>query len=99
MAKKTDTCAHANKNSNHDWYDKTHLVILFATFASALATAIFTGWLASRTNELARDSNEQLISATRAWVVPTGAKLDGTWITISASKLPLKMSARKQHGT
>jgi hypothetical protein len=77
MAKKTDTSAHANKNSNHDWYDKTHLIILFATFASAFAAAIFTGWLASRTNELARDSNEQLISVTRSWIVPTGAKLDG----------------------
>jgi hypothetical protein len=53
-------------------YDVAHL-----TFYAAVAAAVFTGWLAWRTNDLARDSSEQLISATRAWIVPTGAKLDG----------------------
>lgn len=61
----------------HDWYDLTHLVVLVATFFAAMAAATFTGWMASRTSDLASNSNEELISATRAWVVPTGARLDG----------------------
>ena len=56
----------------HHWYDLDHL-----TFYAAVAAAVFAGWLAWRTNDLAVDSNKQLISATRAWIVPTGARLDG----------------------
>jgi hypothetical protein len=62
---------------HHDWYDLVHLAILSATFAAAVAAAVFTGWLAWRTNDLARDGGAQLISATRAWIVPTSARLDG----------------------
>lgn len=54
----------------HDWLDK-------ATFGAAALAAGFAGWVAWRTNDLASDSGKQLISATRAWVVPTGAKFDG----------------------
>lgn len=62
---------------HHDWYDKSHLIILGLTFVAAVAAAVFTGWLAVLTKNLAHDSSRQLIAATRAWIVPTGAKLDG----------------------
>lgn len=61
----------------HDWYDIWHLRILALTFVAALGAAIFTGWLAIRTQNIATDSHDGLISATRAWVVPTGAHFDG----------------------
>jgi hypothetical protein len=74
---------------NHDWYDKTHLVVLTLTFVTAVLAAIFTGWMAYRTDGLATDSNKQLIASTRAWIVPTGAQFDGP-ITVG-SDLRLKI--------
>ena len=70
------TDAHSTKKQ-HDWYDISHLVILAVTFAAAILAAVFAGWLAWRTNDIASDGNKQLIAATRAWLVPTGAYFDG----------------------
>lgn len=60
-----------------DWYDIGNLIVLCLTFAAALAAAIFTGWLAIRTHDMANDSRDGLRANTRAWVVPTGARFDG----------------------
>ena len=77
------------------WYDLAHL-----TFFAAVAAAVFTGWLAWRTNDLAGDSSEQLISATRAWIVPTGARLDGQILLDHNQRVEvmLKMSERRLRG-
>jgi hypothetical protein len=73
----TVTAQQQPKEKRHDWYDKTHLGILAATFASAFAAAIFTGWLAVRTQNIADDSHQGLISATSAWIAPIAVKFDG----------------------
>ena len=73
----TVTAQQQPKEKRHDWYDKSHLGILAATFVSAFAAAVFTGWLAVRTQNIADDSHQGLISATRAWIAPITVKFDG----------------------
>jgi hypothetical protein len=61
------------------WYDLDHLTFYGTVVAAsaAVVAAGFTGWLAWGTYDLASDSSKQLISATRAWIVPIGARLNG----------------------
>src|SRR5580692_4375468 len=73
----TVTAQQQPKEKRRDGYDKAQLVILAFTFAAALGAAIFTGWLAVRTQNIADDSHQGLISATRAWIAPTAVKFDG----------------------
>jgi hypothetical protein len=61
----------------HDWYDNTQLVLLGFTFAAAFAAAIFTGWIAWRTNHIANDSTKTYDATNRAYIAITGVKWDG----------------------
>lgn len=63
---------------HHDWYDEAHLVILGLTFIAAVLAAVFTGWLAIRTNHIAYDSEKSLDASTRAYIAVTGVKWGGT---------------------
>src|SRR5580704_2876918 len=71
--------AHEHIAPKNRWYDLDHLTFYGTVVAAsaAVVAAGFTGWLAWGTYDLASDSSKQLISATRAWIVPIGARLNG----------------------
>jgi hypothetical protein len=57
-----------------DWLG---FVVLALTFLAAAAAAFFSGRLAYLTTNLVHDSAKNLEAGTRAWIVPTGARIDG----------------------
>ncbi len=65
------------RRRSHDWYDKTSLGILIATWIAATLAGGFTGWLAVRTQDIATDSANTYDATNRAYVAITGVKFDG----------------------